>query len=59
MKLFLKVWKQEGPEDEGHFESHVLDGVSEDSSFLEMLDHGFQAQLAALHFRDQLLQPLK
>ena len=38
MKLFLKVWKQEGPEDEGHFESHVLDGVSEDSSFLEMLD---------------------
>ena len=24
--------------DEGHFESHVLDGVSEDSSFLEMLD---------------------
>jgi len=38
MKLFLKVWKQEGPEDEGHFESHILDGVSEDSSFLEMLD---------------------
>ena len=38
MKLFLKVWKQEGTEDEGHFESHVLDGVSEDSSFLEMLD---------------------
>ena len=38
MKLFLKVWKQEGPQDEGHFESHVLDGVSEDSSFLEMLD---------------------
>ena len=38
MKLFLKVWKQDGPKDEGHFESHVLDGVSEDSSFLEMLD---------------------
>ena len=38
MKLFLKVWKQDGPEDEGRFELHVLDGVSEDSSFLEMLD---------------------
>ena len=38
MKLFLKVWKQDGPQDEGRFESHVLDGVSEDSSFLEMLD---------------------
>ena len=38
MKLFLKVWKQDGPENEGRFESHVLDGVSEDSSFLEMLD---------------------
>ena len=35
MKLFLKVWKQDGPENEGRFESHVLDGVSEDSSFLE------------------------
>ena len=38
MKLFLKVWKQDGPDSEGRFESHVLDGVSEDSSFLEMLD---------------------
>jgi len=38
MKLFLKVWKQDGAHDEGRFESHVLDGVSEDSSFLEMLD---------------------
>jgi len=38
MKLFLKVWKQDGPQKEGRFESHVLDGVSEDSSFLEMLD---------------------
>ncbi len=38
MKLFLKVWKQDGPQDEGRFVSHVLDEVSEDSSFLEMLD---------------------
>ncbi len=38
MKLTLKVWRQDGPEDAGHFESHELDDVSEDSSFLEMLD---------------------
>ncbi len=38
MKLTLKIWRQEGPENQGSFESHTLDGVSEDSSFLEMLD---------------------
>ena len=38
MKLFLKVWRQEGPSYDGNFETHTLDGVSEDSSFLEMLD---------------------
>ena len=38
MKLILRVWRQDGAEDEGRFETHQLDGVSEDSSFLEMLD---------------------
>jgi len=38
MKLILKIWRQEGAEDDGRFEIHQLDGVSEDSSFLEMLD---------------------
>ena len=38
MKLTLKIWRQDGPKGRGSFESHVLDGVSEDSSFLEMLD---------------------
>ena len=38
MKLTLKVWRQSGPEKTGFFETHELDGVSEDSSFLEMLD---------------------
>lgn len=38
MKLFLKVWRQDSSSDEGHFEGHTLDDVSEDSSFLEMLD---------------------
>ena len=38
MKLTLKIWRQTGPTENGSFESHVLDDVSEDSSFLEMLD---------------------
>ena len=38
MNLFLKIWKQENAEDEGHFETYTIDNVSPDSSFLEMLD---------------------
>ena len=38
MKLFLKVWRQNDRNDEGRFETHTLDEVSEDSSFLEMMD---------------------
>ncbi len=38
MKLKLKIWRQAGPEDSGQFEMHGLDEVSEDCSFLEMLD---------------------
>jgi succinate dehydrogenase / fumarate reductase iron-sulfur subunit len=38
MKLFLKVWRQDSRNVDGRFETHTLDGVSEDSSFLEMLD---------------------
>jgi len=38
MKLNLRVWRQESRDSEGRFEVHQLDDVSEDSSFLEMLD---------------------
>jgi succinate dehydrogenase / fumarate reductase iron-sulfur subunit len=38
MRLTLKIWRQEGPQSAGRFETHELDDVSEDSSFLEMLD---------------------
>jgi len=38
MKFFLRVWRQNGRNDSGRFETHTLDKVSEDSSFLEMLD---------------------
>lgn len=38
MKLYLKVWRQKNTQDEGRFIDYELDQVSEDMSFLEMLD---------------------
>ena len=38
MKLTLKVWRQPNPEAKGRMVDYHLDEVSEDSSFLEMLD---------------------
>ncbi|NCG08095.1 MAG: succinate dehydrogenase/fumarate reductase iron-sulfur subunit [Verrucomicrobia bacterium] len=38
MKLNLRIWRQKSPLDKGRFEDYQLDDVSEDSSFLEMLD---------------------
>ncbi|MEN9823749.1 MAG: succinate dehydrogenase iron-sulfur protein [Actinomycetota bacterium] len=36
--LTLKVWRQSGPSAGGHFETHVIDDISDEASFLEMLD---------------------
>jgi succinate dehydrogenase / fumarate reductase iron-sulfur subunit len=36
--LTIKVWRQAGPAAEGRFETHTVDEVSEESSFLELLD---------------------
>ncbi len=38
MKLTLKVWRQNGPQDEGRLETLEVSDISEDMSFLEMLD---------------------
>ena len=38
MTLNLKVWRQNGSNDQGHFEDIEAKSVSPDSSFLEMLD---------------------
>jgi succinate dehydrogenase / fumarate reductase iron-sulfur subunit len=38
MTLNLKIWQQAGPEAEGHFLEHTARDISEDMSFLEMLD---------------------
>ena len=38
MKITLKVWRQKSPNDKGYLEEHLIDNVSEDMSFFEMLD---------------------
>ena len=38
MKINLKVWRQNSTKEKGSFENYEVDGVSEDMSFLEMLD---------------------
>ncbi len=38
MRLKLRIWRQKNAQSEGKFVDYKLDGVSEDSSFLEMLD---------------------
>ena len=38
MNLTLHVWRQKGPEAKGTLETYQAKGVSEDQSFLEMLD---------------------
>jgi succinate dehydrogenase / fumarate reductase iron-sulfur subunit len=36
--LTLKIWRQSGPEDAGHFDTFHIDEISEEASFLELLD---------------------
>ncbi len=38
MKITLKVWRQSGPKDSGRMETYEMPHVSEDMSFLEMMD---------------------
>ena len=39
MKLHLEIWRQAGPNAEGHFESVDVDDAAEQMSILELLDH--------------------
>ena len=36
--LKLKIWRQSGPQAKGHFKDYVIDEISDEASFLEMLD---------------------
>ena len=38
MNLKLKIWRQKGPNDKGHFQDYDAQNLSEHMSFLEMLD---------------------
>ena len=38
MNLTLKVWRQDGPNATGHFETYQATDIKDDMSFLEMLD---------------------
>jgi len=38
INLVLKVWRQNGPADKGHFDTYRAKDISTDCSFLEMLD---------------------
>ena len=36
--ITLKIWRQPGPHAAGHFDTHVIAEISDEASFLEMLD---------------------
>jgi succinate dehydrogenase / fumarate reductase iron-sulfur subunit len=36
--LTLKIWRQNGPSDSGRFHNYRIDSISDEASFLEMLD---------------------
>lgn len=38
MKLNLKIWRQNGPNDKGRMVEYPIDGIDGDMSFLEMMD---------------------
>jgi succinate dehydrogenase iron-sulfur subunit len=38
LNVTLRVWRQDGPDDSGRFETHEATGISDEASFLEMLD---------------------
>lgn len=36
--ITLRIWRQAGPAAKGNFETHVVDEITDEASFLEMLD---------------------
>jgi succinate dehydrogenase / fumarate reductase iron-sulfur subunit len=38
LNITLRVWRQDGPDTPGRFETYEAPGISDDASFLEMLD---------------------
>ena len=38
MRVEIEIWRQEGPEDGGAFETHVVEDATPEMSLLELLD---------------------
>ena len=38
ISVTIKFWKQNGPKDKGHFDTHELKNIPDDTSLLEALD---------------------
>ena len=38
INITLKVWRQKGPKEKGHFDTFQLNNINQGASFLEMLD---------------------
>ena len=39
MKVIFRIWRQDKPTAKGEFKAYAVDGLTEDMSFLEALDH--------------------
>ena len=39
MKVIFRIWRQNGPDAPGSFQEYPVEGLTEDMSFLEVLDH--------------------
>lgn len=48
MRVTLKVWRQQNQKTKGHFETHHMENVSPDMSFLELLDQLNETLIAEL-----------
>ena len=38
INVTLKIWRQKGPKEKGHFETYPMNNINQSVSFLEMLD---------------------
>ena len=47
INIKLKVWRQQGPEDKGHFETLAAKNISVHMSFIEMLDCGRKSETSS------------
>jgi hypothetical protein len=57
INVTLKVWRQDGPDAAGHFDTIDAPGINDEMSFLEMLDvvnEDLEARLGTHRLRSRL-----